>query len=738
MVGAGARGVKVAKGYLPEAPLENIPRYAIHNTRGKVRILAYHPKHMTGHPVDRFTVHDLKRNAQVTVPRESLRFIKEIKKADEPELNRAARRDKGKGLPRERYVPTPEQAAASERRRAEQAAAKEAKRHVVDPNTVHKVPLRSLVAAGPARKAGLSLAGLAAGVGALRYRHREVVKADSKRVDQAIGAGAGVAGANAASIVSGQGLKGYLTHQRGKHGETPAQQETWAQHKRQFGVTDKTEAKTANAAKFKIYSRYPKSLPHWKLQRALGYKNHPAAAAGVLVAGGLVGARQAGRSHDRHVTAAKADRKQAEATAAGAGAGAIAAPGRSINPRGRNLHPVGHLREGVHMVDPRDLARYARGTGVRFGERSHVASLAHSMKTQGYHPDAGPIHLNVYADRAKISDGAHRAHAASIAGLKKVPVHVHRTSGSAPSSWRGGQAMDYLRTQHQQTAYDRHVGDEDWMRRRARDVVKPGSWRHKINSRAAHTGAQVAEGPLKTLSHNRYVAANVGLIGAGGAIGHRLFKPKQVSKAMSYTDVQAHRARRRDRNQAALGAIEAGVALGGLKGRSLPARLAFAAPGLAASGQAALDLRSDEYGWTPKTRRERAHVGKSVEYGYRTKERSIPKTAEMVAGLGMLAYGVPRLRMLGPMARKGVKLADQHGAGKEARAALDLARAFGRKSKDVTGRGETQLRRVKTLERAIDAVPAQIRGEVATAAGALMASQAHPTTREQFTPTGRF
>lgn len=134
----------------------------------------------------------------------------------------------------------------------------------------------------------------------------------------------------------------------------------------------------------------------------------------------------------------------------------------------------------------------------------------------------------------------------------------------------------------------------------------------------------------------------------------------------------------------------------------------------------------------------RRQVGKSAEYGYRETKRSIPRTAEMLGGLGLLAYGAPRLKMLGPAAAKGIKYAEKHGAGKEARAALELAQVFGARSRELTGRGETKLRQIRTLDRAISAVPRGIRGEVATAAGVLAASNAHPTTKQRFVPAGEY
>lgn len=137
-------------------------------------------------------------------------------------------------------------------------------------------------------------------------------------------------------------------------------------------------------------------------------------------------------------------------------------------------------------------------------------------------------------------------------------------------------------------------------------------------------------------------------------------------------------------------------------------------------------------------RYDRNHqVGKAAEYGFRTKERSWPKTAEMVGGIGLLGYGVPRIKALGPASDKGVKFAEKHGAGQEARAIQELARALGQRSNEITGRGESQLRRIRAVDDALRLVPKSMRGEIATAAGVLVAAHAHPTTKDRFTPIGR-
>lgn len=184
----------------------------------------------------------------------------------------------------EKYVPTPEQKAASEARRAAQAAAKEGKRHVVIPGTVKRLPLRTHLNRNQVLNAGLSL-------GAAGLLGREVTKLDDRDRRTLLGAGAGLAAADAASVIGGQSAKAVLMRRRAARGETPHQQETWGAHKQKHGLkageepTGHTPAKT----KHKIFTQYPKDLPDWKGQRALGWKNSARGTAAILGGGALAG-----------------------------------------------------------------------------------------------------------------------------------------------------------------------------------------------------------------------------------------------------------------------------------------------------------------------------------------------------------------------------------------------------------------------------------------------------------------
>lgn len=128
---------------------------------------------------------------------------------------------------------------------------------------------------------------------------------------------------------------------------------------------------------------------------------------------------------------------------------------------------------------------------------------------------------------------------------------------------------------------------------------------------------------------------------------------------------------------------------------------------------------------------ERKKVSKAREYGYRERTLSPVRATEGVAGVSLLAWGGSRLPLSGAAAY-GQRLADRHGGGKEAAAALELARSIGTRAHAVTGHGEQLARGVKGLDRAIDKVPANLRPSVAVAAGALLVARARPVHNERF------
>lgn len=134
---------------------------------------------------------------------------------------------------------------------------------------------------------------------------------------------------------------------------------------------------------------------------------------------------------------------------------------------------------------------------------------------------------------------------------------------------------------------------------------------------------------------------------------------------------------------------------------------------------------------------QNAYVGKSVDYGYREQKVSARRAAQATAGTALLAWGGSRLKVLGPMAAHGVKLAEKHGGAKQADQALRIARQVGAQTRNVTGQGEQYLRGYKRVANAIDKVPAHLQPAVATAAGALLVQNARPVRTDRYTPIAR-
>lgn len=102
--------------------------------------------------------------------------------------------------------------------------------------------------------------------------------------------------------------------------------------------------------------------------------------------------------------------------------------------------------------------------------------------------------------------------------------------------------------------------------------------------------------------------------------------------------------------------------------------------------------------------------------------------AEVAGGAALLAWGLPRLKMTGAMLAAGRRTAAAHNSRATA-AMFDDATNLARSVEAVTGRGEMGLRRSAAISEMIDAVPAPVRAEVATAAGLLLVSA--PRRRER-------
>lgn len=179
------------------------------------------------------------------------------------------------------FQPSAEQVSAARARRAAQAAYKAGRpdRRV---GAGKKLTLAAHVKPGIALKTA-GAAGVGAGAFYVLDRRNKVAKADRKQAtDTVLGAFGGAGATTATSYAGGQALKAALKERRAARGESPREAATWAAHKRKHGN------RGPNA--HKAYAKYPKTLPDWRLQRALALKNNPKVAAATLAVGTAAGA----------------------------------------------------------------------------------------------------------------------------------------------------------------------------------------------------------------------------------------------------------------------------------------------------------------------------------------------------------------------------------------------------------------------------------------------------------------
>jgi hypothetical protein len=132
-----------------------------------------------------------------------------------------------------------------------------------------------------------------------------------------------------------------------------------------------------------------------------------------------------------------------------------------------------------------------------------------------------------------------------------------------------------------------------------------------------------------------------------------------------------------------------------------------------------------------KAAQRRAAVGKAL---YAREERVSPvRAVEMAGGLALGAWGAGRSKMVGAALARGVKMANTRGADR-ALYALKTAQVAQGSLKRGTAPGERALRQIQAVDRAVRAVPRPLRGDVATAAGLLLAGNATPVRRQSYTP----
>lgn len=131
-------------------------------------------------------------------------------------------------------------------------------------------------------------------------------------------------------------------------------------------------------------------------------------------------------------------------------------------------------------------------------------------------------------------------------------------------------------------------------------------------------------------------------------------------------------------------------------------------------------------------------VGKAM-YGVQERKTEPSRVIEAGVGGALAAYGLSRLKMVGSLARYGARVAERNGAKpKQVDRVMSAAAAVGRGTKQVTGGGESQLRRVKVLNNAIEQIPLALRPAVATTAGIMLVQHARPVRQDHFKPMGRY
>jgi hypothetical protein len=295
------------------------------------------------------------------------------------------------------FHPSADQVSAAKARRAAQAAFKAGRpdRRV---GAGRKLTLLTHVE-GPLAAKALGAGALGAGAFGVVHHRTKVTKAD--RRDRAVNTGLGAVGGagltTAVSYTGGQTVKAVLKERRAARGESPREAAIWAKHKRMHGNRG-TEA----------FAKYPKSLPDWKAQRALAFKNKPAVVAGTLAAGTLAGA-----AYGNHRTkVSKAGRSAAvEAVRWSAGLSGMGAAS------GGTVLAVNHRpREGQKLKPKPQRNKEAAGAalGAIAGQGVYQAS--------GY----GPKHLALRAERTisrskrdKLLKPQKKAHGAFTPGMER-------------------------------------------------------------------------------------------------------------------------------------------------------------------------------------------------------------------------------------------------------------------------------------------------------------------------------
>jgi hypothetical protein len=138
------------------------------------------------------------------------------------------------------------------------------------------------------------------------------------------------------------------------------------------------------------------------------------------------------------------------------------------------------------------------------------------------------------------------------------------------------------------------------------------------------------------------------------------------------------------------------------------------------------------FSWTHGGRTGAAAVlgsgGLGGAYAVRTARRRrepVNKVVAEAAAAGLLAYGVPRVRSLGPALQRGIRT--RTGAAREAAITAEAARLLVEHGTKNFG---AYVRSSRSLSRAIDTVPPHLRGDVAAVLGTVALGQAQRRVAE--------
>ena len=176
-------------------------------------------------------------------------------------------------------------------------------------------------------------------------------------------------------------------------------------------------------------------------------------------------------------------------------------------------------------VKTSDIRGIAVGEGHRFGNDTHTARVAQSIRNQGF-DEKRPIEVVRYRNgKMKVVGGHHRLRASEMLGREHVPVRIANETGNAPKS---------IVPMYKTSRYVRNVLSA----RKSNPSMKPKDidalanknipdWQKKVNSIKSKSEdiARSASTP-----RNKAVLAATGAAGATAYGAHKFYGSKKVSK----------------------------------------------------------------------------------------------------------------------------------------------------------------------------------------------------------------